>query len=131
MDGRNSAANLNGSCKFDKSPQPALALETNNVTSIPALRVMVIAREIVLMKFLFLPRVNPAYILKGAIRNEKLARSGKIFLAQLGQKPGSGQLPIAHDGVGGDFHHFGGLFHAQAPEESQFDDPGFAWIHFG
>jgi hypothetical protein len=46
----------NGPCKLDGSPQPALAFDTNIVTRIPALRVIVIAREIVFMKFLFLPR---------------------------------------------------------------------------
>jgi hypothetical protein len=34
---------------------------------------MVIARELVFMKFLFLPRANPAYNLKGAIRGQELA----------------------------------------------------------
>jgi hypothetical protein len=48
-------------------------LETNSVTKIPALKLMVIAREIVFIKFLFLPRVNPAYNLKGAIRQQELA----------------------------------------------------------
>jgi hypothetical protein len=42
-----------GPVKF-KSPQPANALETNIVTKIPAPTVMVIAREIVFINFLFL-----------------------------------------------------------------------------
>jgi hypothetical protein len=54
--------NSNGPCNFVRSPHPAKALET-----------MVIAREIVFMNFLFLPRVNPAYNLKGAIRDQELA----------------------------------------------------------
>jgi len=114
------AASGNSKGPFGTSPQ-ALALETNIVTKIPALKVMVIAREIVFMKVLFLAQVNPAYTPKGAIRDQELAPPAKIFwlgLTQLSQKPGPGHLPIAHHRVGGDFHHLGSLFHAQTAEES-------------
>ncbi len=118
-----------------RSPQAALALETNKVTKIPAVTVIVIAREIVFIVFLFLSRANPACTLKSAIRSEKLEPVRKKFYrralsAEFGQQPRPSQLPIAHHGVGGDFHHLGGLLYAQAPEKSQFDNPGFARVHF-
>jgi hypothetical protein len=73
--GRGSTALCCGNSKgpVGSSPHAAKAWEAHVATKIPALKVIVIAREIVFMKFLFLPRVNPAYNLKGAIRDRKLA----------------------------------------------------------
>src|ERR1700678_2206349 len=51
------SAKTKGPCRLDKSPHPATALETNIVAKTPAPTVMLSAREIVFMKFLFLPRV--------------------------------------------------------------------------
>ena len=131
-------ANTNGPCKLDRSPQPALAWETNIVHNTPAPRVRVITREF--MKFLFLPRES-ACTVQGAIGNGKLAGEKKIFwgyfqtrvsglAAELGQKPGAGHFPVPHHGIGGDFYYFSGLFYAQAAEKAELDDAGFAWVDF-
>jgi hypothetical protein len=71
-------ANSQGPCKF-RSPQPAKALATNIVTKIPAPTVMVTARWIVFIEFLFLPRIKPAYSLKGAKWDGKLASPKNNF----------------------------------------------------
>ena len=61
------------------SPQPAMALEANMAAKMPAPRVVVIARAIAFMKFLFLPRANAACILKSAIHDQKMASAKKVL----------------------------------------------------
>jgi RimJ/RimL family protein N-acetyltransferase len=47
---------------------------------------------------------------------------------ELGHEPGSGHLPIAHDGLRGNLQHLCRLLHAEASEKSELDDLGFAWV---
>ena len=50
---------------------------------------------------------------------------------EFSQEPGAGQFPIAHDSILRDGEDGGGFAHAQAAEEAQFDDTGFAGIESG
>ena len=56
---------------------------------------------------------------------------GGRLSGQLAEEPGAGDFPVAHDGIGGDFHHLGGFFDAEPAEEAEFDDAGLSRIDLG
>jgi hypothetical protein len=72
-------ANWNGPCRLAKSPQPALAVETNVAIKIPAPIDMLIAREIAFMKFLFSAAVHPHALSKAQSGGENWNQSEKKF----------------------------------------------------
>ena len=43
-------------------------------------------------------------------------------------EPGAGHAPFAFDGGGGDAHDFGGFFHGESAEESEFDQFGLIGV---
>lgn len=49
-------------------------------------------------------------------------------MTQFGHQPGSGHLPVGHNGLWRDFQDFGCIFDAEAAKELELHDLGFAGI---